>query len=386
MRINDDIAPEKSILLRYGANISEIPYARLQQVSIAEGARILDLGTYQDVRIHVLDLSSLSTTGTFKDLLAALTIADCVERGVERIMFQSSGNTGNALSVYAHRQGIKTLFLYPKSSNYKINPDIRHELGTSVECDVSEPELKRLLAYAAEHFDAEVVPTFSHQILANKLRAYFLEEMRQRTGVSYDWHVQALSSAYGIFGYYAGVSELAGAAPAKAPKLLGIQQEAVAPFANRFSGEQARGASTAQVIEPTLFRMEPGEKLFSLMQDILAKYGGAITILTNEQYARVSTTAITMLEKAGIRLCRAASDGGGDLIERAGVIALSGCLRSIERGEVRPGESALVVFTGGAERSVVQGGVYRATHTLSGGGRASDLDAIAAAAGFPRKS
>jgi len=382
MFIERNVSPEKSIVLRYGKNIQTIPYRYLAEASISEGARVVACEAYKGVAISILDLSSLSITKTFKDNLAVITIADCLHRGITRIVFQSSGNTGNALSVYAHKHGIETIFLHQKSSNYKINPEIQHPLGISIACDVSEPELKTLATAAAEYFDAELLPTFQHQIEANKLRAYFLSEYFVQTREHFDWHVQALSSAYGVFGYYQGLEDLAASAhpgiQPHSPKLLGVQQEAVSPYADHFSNSPTKKKSdAASIIEPTLFRTEPTEKLYQRMAHILDTYGGHITVVTNDEYVQRFATARAMLEKAGIEFGLTSVEGKEILVEQAGVMALVGCLQAIDRGQIREGNSALVVFTGGAKRSVQKKINYTPSYTLSSNDADAALRAIA---------
>lgn len=62
-----------------------------------------------------------------------------------------------------------------------------------MEC--GEPELKARTAEFARERSLRWLPTFDHQIQANKLRAYFIQEWSEVTGARFDWHVQALSSA-----------------------------------------------------------------------------------------------------------------------------------------------------------------------------------------------
>ena len=63
-----------SPILRFGKHLSNIPYSFLERTSIQESARIMPFIHHQGVRISLLDLSSDSTTGTFKDWLACVTI------------------------------------------------------------------------------------------------------------------------------------------------------------------------------------------------------------------------------------------------------------------------------------------------------------------------
>src|SRR5262245_48044767 len=113
MRMPLIFAEEGSIVRRYSDHLTLVREDSVRRVSLREGAAVLMAQSAPSGSLGILDMSSFSTTGTFKDWVACITIAQCLEKGISEFVTQTSGNTGNALGLYASRQGIKSIILYP---------------------------------------------------------------------------------------------------------------------------------------------------------------------------------------------------------------------------------------------------------------------------------
>ncbi|MCI0668817.1 MAG: pyridoxal-phosphate dependent enzyme [Methylococcaceae bacterium] len=324
--------------------LNSVSGSALRAASIREGAALIEGAAYNGVEISLLDLSTPNATGTFKDWVACVTIAKCIQNGTQIFVTQSSGNTGASLVTYAERHGIRVIVFCPRSSRYKLPNCLKESrFSTLIEVQGSEREQKRITREFAELFDLPVLPNLEDQIDANKLRAYFLADSRWPR--PFDWHVQALSSAYGIFGFYRGIEELGKCIVP--PKLLGIQQEAVCPYFEFLSGRRPSASTAIPVIEPTLFRSNPPVELLAWMGSICRCYGGRVDRITNSEYADYSGAATGILEGAGLRIQSRSTGAEPQVREQAGLIALAGCLRAIDQGTIKPGEAVLVAITGG---------------------------------------
>lgn len=370
-----------SVVLRYGSALRGVSSNALAAASIREVGRILSLATIDGVHLDVLDLSTGSTTWTFKDWLACVAVARSWERGCTAILFQSSGNTGMALSVYASRLGILPLFIYPERSRYKLDGRLLN--GTEailLEVARSEPEIKRLTGVLAEALHLPQVPDLETQIEANKLRAYLLLDHHRRTGVWHQWHAQALSSAFGPLGMFHGFQELRSSLDRERlapPRFYGVQQEAVCPWARLFQhpSDKVPSSGGAAVIEPTLFRTRPGPDLVRHMDRLLATYGGSITALVNAEYRRFRPRAMALLTEVGLTFGMSTREGRPVQAEQAGVLALCGVLAGLEKGVFRRGERVLVAITGGCRPDVLE----QAAPDLHIGPGMSDIEIIARA-------
>jgi cysteine synthase len=335
-----------SVVRRYADRLAGIDPESVCRASLREGARIVQLSPYRGVDIDVLDLSSAGTTGTFKDWVACVAVAECLTEGRLTVLAQSSGNTANALARYASNVGIRCVILYPTASRRRIQPSLA-ELPEVDFVEVAAPErlIKEALRDYADRSGIPAAPSLSSQYEANKLRAYFLRDAAAELGRNWNWHVQALSSAYGPFGFYRGLSEIqrSGTPTFQTPRFLGIQQEAVAPYASAIGGFV--DDPSAPMIEPTLFRKDLTPALIAEMRQICTSSDGTVRPLLNPRYWELEPRAVQMLAAAGVSITL---DSSGQPRERSGLYSLVGTLDAIDTDLIGPGEQVLVVHTGGS--------------------------------------
>lgn len=345
-----DAEKESSVLLRYSQFLPDFDPSALRQASLDERAKIRFCESYSCCPIGLLDLSSHSTTNTFKDWVACLTIAFCLQEGIGEFVTQSSGNTGNALARYASEQGIRVTILYPRLSRYKIDPEIAKKPGiTFIEVDKTEPEMGALTQRFAEFFGLPLLPNWDLQMQSNKLRAFLLQEHLSGRGQRFSWHVQALSGGYGVFGFYQGLDEIRTLGLPAAdyfPRFLGVQQESVAPYFTHL--EDRTYTPSPDRLEPTLFRTGPPAELLNRMKDLCNRSRGCISVLRDQDYYQRMDIVVSYLRQAGIELGRLTRNDTSEILEKAGLIALLGAFACIDTGVIPTGDSVLVAFTGGA--------------------------------------
>jgi len=355
---------DESVVRRYAEHLDGIDPDVLGRLSLREGARIVRLPSYRQVGIDVLDLSTLSTTGTFKDWVACVTVARAVQDGHTVAAAQSSGNTANALATYTSRAGIRLVAMHPPASRRRILPRLaRHPRVTFVEVHAPEHQIKEILRAATHATSTPALPRLRDQFEGNKLRAHFLRDAERAVGHGWDWHVQSLSSAYGPLGFYQGLAEARPAGQA-VPRFLGVQQEAVAPYVHALTG--AVTDPEAEMLEPTLFRKVLTPELIAQVRDICRQSDGTVRCLPNRSYLSWEPRAIDLLSGVGIEVTRTPE---GRPVERAGLYSLAGTLQAIDDGTIPPGDRALAVYTGGSGPSTEQ---YVPQHVVTQEG-ATDL-------------
>jgi threonine synthase len=365
-----------SVVRRYADRLAGVDPESVRRASLREGARVVQLSPYRGVEIDVLDLSSTGTTGTFKDWLACVAVAECLTEGLRTVIAQSSGNTANALARYASNVGIRCVILYPTASRRRIQPGLAELPEVDfVEVAATEGLIKEALRDYTDSSGIPAAPSLSSQYESNKLRAYFLRDAAAELGRHWNWHVQALSSAYGPFGFYRGVSEIQrSGTPFQTPRFLGIQQEAVAPYAGAIGG--LAGDPSAPMIEPTLFRKSLTPPLIAEMQQICTSSGGTVRPLPNSRYWELQPRAIRMLAAAGVSITL---DSGGQPRERAGLYSLAGTLDAIDKDLIRPGEQVLAVHTGGSATAAA--GSFRPSYVAAADNVAAVISAALAEQG-----
>lgn len=308
---------------------------------------------YQGVDINFLDMSTLSPVGTFKDVIATFIAAYCLDHHIGEIVTQTSGNTGNALAYYTKDLGIKLTVFYPKTSRYKINAQLANLPHCRfIEVDGTEKELKDLTLRYSESNNIPWLPTFTHQVDANKIRAFFINDYINKSFVKNDWHVQSISSAFGPIGFYKGLHDLSsGSSSISFPKFLGVQQSSVKPFYNYLNNIKDNENIRASTLEPTLFRSRPSNILLEEIRKICNDTNGTIRVVDLVIYNKYLELALDIFTKFDMHLTLRADNS--DYQEKAALIALIGLLDAADNNIIKKGESALLSITGGFAKKQV---------------------------------
>jgi threonine synthase len=358
----------------------------LERTSIREGLRIVPLFTYHGVEVDILDATSLMRTGTHKSIDGCVTTAQCLLRGFERIVFESGGNTGTALTVYDGRLGVETFFFAP-TENIGLLDSRAFDRPTAHVIAVDDPrQVKPSAAAFAQHNGLPRVPQLEWRYQASAfIGCFVLEHLLEHTG--YHYLVQSISAAFAPIGIYR-VLQAHRERLGTLPTFLGIQQEANCPMVRAW---RARSASiVTETVDSTtklLTRvMNDGAPhtygTLDELRTILTETGGDLTTVNHQDFREhLSLTpagkgVLDHLQDKGVRI--ALRDG--EVIEKAGVMALAGTLREIRAGRIADGSRVLVCLTGGTAEP---DGRVRAMHRLTGH---ADAAALPAASDFAELS
>ena len=337
-----------SIFLHYASKV--LPHIRrefLLKATLEEQEHIIDAGYYRDtkIKLYLYDMTTKNPSGTFKDFLGCLTFAYCLQNGIDCICAQSSGNTAMSLIHYARKNpSIKLIQFYLKENSYKINSKFVPDNVILIEINSSEAEMKRILKRFSDLTNIPIMPNFNIQIEANQIRAYIVNDYSNQNKIPFNWYVQSLSSAFGPLGLYHGFKSIN--SPLLIPKLLGIQQQARCPYARALGFYNEPIDENIPLLEPTLFRSEPGD-LVDKVKHILDTFGGKLKVLTNENFYQYIDEAISILSKNNIHITKMID---GNILEKAGIIALAATLHEINQnnlGSFSGDENILIGITGG---------------------------------------
>ena len=245
-RLDEVIDPaypaETSVVCRYrhafsfGAPDEDAAFkAALLDTSIREGARIFPLLTYRGVDLHVLDESSLMQTGTLKSIDGCLTAAKCRLRGYERVVFESGGNTGTALTAYGQKAGLETFCFVPEANVPLLDSRV-FERETAHLIAVADAGLVKKSARLFRGLNGiQHIPDVAWRYEASRFRGCFILEHSMRHG-GFDWLVQTISAAFGPIGIYSVLHGFESGLD-RIPRFLGIQQEANCPMYKAWTSE-----------------------------------------------------------------------------------------------------------------------------------------------------
>lgn len=344
VNINTKIPAEKSILLRYNQDLDLLPY--LERVSISEGTRTFHLMDYKGVAIFVKDETTLMYAGTYKSLDAAFVTAQCLKEGIDKIVFSSGANLGQAISGYSNRFPIKTVYFHPHTTLFKVSPTFFGENSHIITVQKSEREVKEAAKLFAKASGFREVPTLEWRLKSSAFRGYGVYEDIQAQ--EFDWIAQAVCAAFGPLGIYGVLHELLIKDEIKAvPKFLGIQQEANSPMVKAWKDRNSKieerhlVLNPGPLMEPALYNTNPA-KSYEALYEMLQKYGGELLSVGNEFYNRCELV-ITELKNKGISI----TEIDGNIIEKTGLITGVGILKAIDNGTIKKGERVLYLLTGG---------------------------------------
>ncbi len=356
--IDSAYKPEESLMLRYhkGIAFNNLSKYDFEAISLREGTKIYKLIDYKNVSIYIADESSLMSAGTFKTLEACLTMAICKKKKYSRVVFSSGANMGSALTIYGQKTGVETFFFHPESTSWKLNgssfgPPTAHLISV----DKPEKEVKKAALLFAALAGIPHVPEMEWRFLANGLRAFFVFEYMLKNCIQFDWISQAICAGYGPIGFYNTATKLMQEAiinKRNIPKLLGIQQENLSPIVKAWQNRHSKIlfqdviSIPNELFVPNLYNTNP-DSSYPLLYEHLLNFGGHLSTINKQEYENYLPLLLDKLTKIGINLTKRYLNGKDEILEKAGLLGLSGCLKSIDSGIIKEGETVLTFFTGG---------------------------------------
>jgi threonine synthase len=360
--IDSRFAPETSVVCRYrnafnfGSADEDAAYKQaLLETSLREGARIFPLLTYRGVEIHLLDESSLMHTGTLKSIDGCITAAKCKTRGYKRVVFESGGNTGTALTEYCGKAGLET-FLFIPEENLSL-----------LDSKVFQPETAHLISVAEARWvkksahmfrglnDIQHIPEVAWRYEASRFRGCLIREHIAQNG-NYDWIIQTISAAFGPIGIYSVLSGF-NTANDRLPKFLGVQQEANCPMYKAWKSKDKQldpnspaPDTSGKLLTRVMYDVAPQTYgTFEDLKRLLTDTSGDLTTINHSEFSDLFGTRIDgksileILDHNGVHI----STRNGEVIEKTGLIALAGVFKEIAGGSIAPGSRVLCCLTSG---------------------------------------
>jgi threonine synthase len=355
--VDRDYDAETSIVLRYrhAFNFGDAATDRqfkdlLVATSIREGVRIVPLLTYKGVDIWIMDETSLMHTKTLKSIDGCVTTAKCRLAGLDRVVLETGGNTGSALTAYGTRAGIETYCFVPAENLSLLNS----EWFTSAQAHLIGVEDPGTVKHAA-HLFAQMhglahIPQVAWRYEASRFRGMLIVEHCLRGG-RFDWIAQSISAAFGPIGIYWSLRQF-GRRLGRVPRFLGVQQEANCPMYRAWRSHQRtlrpkKLTSTAGLLSQTMYDVKP--HTYGTYRDLLALLEiakGELLTINHTEFGRLLAADF---DGSSIRerLADQGIDIGQEVVEKTGLMALAGTLKLIDAGGVPRGKRILCCLTSG---------------------------------------
>jgi hypothetical protein len=326
----------------------------LAETSIREGARIMPFLTYRGVHIHLLDETSLMHTNSLKGIDGCYSMAKCRSLGYTRVVFESGGNTGTALTGYGSHAGIETFCFVPRENLSLLDSGtFRHPLSHLIAVD-KPGQVKRAAHLFARLNGIKRIPETAWRYQASQFRGFFILEHIVKVQ-RFDWLVQTISAAFGPIGIYRVLDRFKDEAGAL-PRLLGIQQEANCPMYRAWKSGSGYVVpktvdSTQKLLSRVMYDSAPHTYgTFEDLRKVLVKSRGDLITINHGEFAELlqadlgGKTALQQVQNLDIDLTEQS-------VEKTGLIALSGTLKEIRAGTIVAGSHVLCCITSGARHS-----------------------------------
>jgi threonine synthase len=358
--------PASSVVLRYlnavswnesAANESRIDEARvkelLAQASIAEGLQIVPIADYRGVKIDILDESSLMHTRTLKSIDGCVTAALCKSQGIERVVFESGGNTGTALAAYAQRLGIESFCIVPEDNLPLLDSRIFSSPRLHLIAVEDPASLRELIALVEGVCAVTRVPRVPWRIMASEIVGCFILE-QLLGGRRYDYLAQSISAAFGPIGIYRVLERN----HAPMPGFIGVQQAQNAAMFNAWRAgtidiEPAHFKSTKDLLSRVMYDATPQRYgTFDSLRELLDRSGGFLTTVDREEFDALimrgpGIGGLQSLSAAGVEITRRGGEIVDEIFEKTGLMALAGIFKQIDAGAIAPNSRVLCCLTGG---------------------------------------
>jgi hypothetical protein len=355
--VDRDYDAETSIVLRYrhACNFGDAATDQrfkdlLVATSIREGVRIVPLFTYKGVEIWIMDETSLMYTKTLKSIDGCVSIAKCRLAGLERVVLETGGNTGSALSAYGTRAGVETYCFVPAENLILLNSDWfaapqAHLIG------VEDPGTVKHAAHQfAQMHGLAHIPQVAWRYEASRFRGMVIVEHCLSEG-RFDWIAQSISAAFGPIGIYWSLRQF-GRRLGQVPRFLGVQQEANCPMyrawrSHRQTLRAKKLTSTAGLLARTMYDVKP--HTYGTYRDLLALLEiaqGELLTINHMEFDRLLAVEVAGSSMRDL-LADQGIDIGREVVEKTGLMALAGTLKLIDAGGVPRGKRVLCCLTSG---------------------------------------
>lgn len=355
--IDQDVAAEQSIVLRYrhafvfGEPAIDREFKDLlAAASIREGARIVPLVRYKGVDIWLMDETSLMHTNTLKSIDGCVTTARCKLAGVERVVLETGGNTGSALTAYGTRSGLETYCFVPAENLSLLNSKSFASPRAHLIAVEDPGSVKGAARSFGEMHSLTHIPKVAWRYDASRFRGMLILEHGLEHG-RFDWIAQSISAAFGPIGIYWTLRHY-GPRTGRLPRFLGVQQRANCPMYRSWIGRRKNLratalTSTSGLLARSMYDVKPHtygtyRELLGLLEDTR----GELLTIDHAEFDRFLTTDLggqsvrELLAGLGI-------DIGEDVVEKTGLMALAGTLKLIDGGSVPRGKRILCCLTSG---------------------------------------
>ncbi len=275
-------------------------------------------------------------TNSFKDRASSIGVMKAIEFGFDKIACASTGNAASSLAGLSAAVGLKSYIFVPKRAP---EPKLTQLLifgATVLRVNGTYEQAFDLCGEACEKFGWYNRSSGINPYLVEGKKTAGLEIAEQMKDNLPDWVVVSVGDGCTIGGIGKGLQEMKKLGFIdRVPKLLGVQAEGAKPIFDAFYSGKDLIPSDTNTLADSIAVGTP-RNWRRAIQQVRMSQGEMITVSDEEILEAMRITA---------RL-------GGVFGEPAGVAGAAGLHKALQKGIVKPKESALVVITGNGLKDI----------------------------------
>ncbi len=331
-RLFNDRAAERSGVWRYRELV--MPDAGADVVSYPEGnTPLIDreaVARWTGIASLKLKHEGLNPTGSFKDRGMAVALTHARQIGATGVLSASTGNTSSSMAAYAAIAGLSATVLLPAGqvSEAKLAQTMAYG-ARAVRVRGTFDDCMRLAREASERLGLYLVNSINPYRVSGQKTIVF-ELLQQLGWDAPDWIALPAGNLGNASAFGAALRDAVGLGLiARSPRLLLVQAEGAAPFAQSFRAGFTTRVTVAPDTVATAIRI-----------------GDPVSFDRAVRAIRESDGIVTSVSDAEILEAKRVIDRAGVGCEPASAASVAGVRQLVATGMIEPGARVVAVLTG----------------------------------------
>lgn len=281
----------------------------LPQVEMSPLIKANNLGKRLSLNHLYLKNETTLSSGTTKDRMACVSLPYMFESGVKHFCTSSTGNSSTSYAQSIHRlQGMKMSVFTAENFVHRVHYESSSQI---THYGLRGASFVEASDYALEY--AKINGLTGEAGFFNLGRREGLKtiwyEISEQANEEFDWYIQAVSSAMGVYGVYKAATELCALGLAtKIPKILCVQQQSCMPMVQAWQ-ENSSSIQTHHIVHQpqgiaeAILRGNP-TKAYPIVRDVVIKSKGGMCAVNEQQILQAQNW---IFEDEGLSVCPASA-------------------------------------------------------------------------------
>jgi len=305
-----------------------------------------DLSAKYGIELYA-KLESENPTGTFKDREASFVISRTKQLNQDNIVFQSTGNTGLAITYYSGLANLKSYFFGPLVSKYKMLIPDKAKNSKIILIDGEPIDVKAAAADFALVNGFPKISPFYERCEANSTLGYEIaENILNKKLPNFDFYVQTIAAGMGPIGFFTGMKRVSKwtNGKIKSPRIVAVQISEFSPIQEAWEADAEQVGpkgltpkfASKEPFEPTLHTTN-APSYYPFLRRLLKDSNGILTKVEPDEVNLLKDEFEKSLNKHKIKLTNT---------ENSSFVGYAGLIQQIKNGNIPKYSKVLLLVTG----------------------------------------